>query len=632
MLLHSPPTAALGKDCCSIIAHYCCPCLVEGSFVTSQGLIFPVPPAPSSSARTRRPAPLRLRPPLASPSTCFAALPPSCIGFGISGGPTIVHSERRRAAIALYSAHSFVLSHCLYFPYQTDFLTAAPSVSSMLPLPPSATAASSSSSYSTLLAALDDLGNLCIWRWQTAELLFHFTCRPPVFFSMSSLCALPSGKLAVLLSGCPGPQHPASRLTVLDLLTGERWQAEDDDNQPEQLFPLTLFFPRPTLPSASPSLSPPPKLKASPFSLYSNDSLWRWHHNGGAVELQPVLLPPLPAPSTSPPRSFSPPLPSFLHTASCPWQPLGHQAPAPASYHWKHFTEAVRWDAAGRVVRVEGGLGVVRVFVGHHADRGYSGQWEFAHDQHEEEEAKEEGEEGEGSADRRTEDSSEAEEAKAGEEEKKSEVFLSVSGSRPVVGIEDAEEEEASQGGTGGRLSSAAEPVSPSADDEHKAAADDDRTSSFSSSSSSSPTSPAASRPIRIPPPALSSTAVPPRSRSQSHNALVLPMPPLLPVPLLFHRRRRRRVVPPHLHVSAAFTSTGLLVISSRVPESAELGGDRRQLLSGWRLLRDSEDTGEVRGECAFMWRLDDAGSLLCADAAAKVAQRQKGARTFLFG
>ena len=241
-LLNTECTALLGKDVCRIIAAYC-PCLLDSSFVTSHGHIVPVTsqtkaasvpsPATLRSAPSPPSAPasnavIRVRPRLPCPATCFTPLPPSSMAFGLADVAPLNPGETRRARVAIYSAHSFTLSYSLHFPQQSSFLTPNPSVSSLLLLP---SAAASTASYSPLLAGADELGHLCVWRWTTGELLYLFNTRPTVFFSLSSLCALPNARLALLLSGCPGAQHPPSRMVVFDLSSGTAYKSAVDEGR-----------------------------------------------------------------------------------------------------------------------------------------------------------------------------------------------------------------------------------------------------------------------------------------------------------------------------------------------------------------------------------------------------------------
>ena len=524
-LLDAPHTVALGRDVCRIIAAYS-RCLIDDAFITSSGLIFPASTSPTPAP------PLRLRPPLPSSASCCIPLPPSALAFGLNDSAPKAQTDRRRAVILIYSAHSFTLSHALHFPFQQEFLSPHPSVSSLLLLPPPFPLAPSSSS---LLAAVDDVGHLCIWHWPSAQLLYLFHSKPPVFYASSSLTSLPYGRLALLLAGCPGPQHPPSRLHVFDLVQERTYKsAVDSEQHAEQIFPRSLFFPPhpATAGEASPTTASAAKAKSLPYSVYSNDSIFRWHvnHAREAIEVRPVLLPPLPTPtaslSSTPSQSLSPPLPSFLHTSSTSWQPLGHPEPVPGSYRWRHRCECLRWDAQGRVVRVEGGEGVVRVFIGHHTDRSYSGYFDFPH-------------------------------STEGDDEEDAE-------------DEDAEAEEQKDG--------VAAPVSP-------------------------PTAP-----IRI---------------------------PRLPAPfiLLLNRRAHRRRSPPNLQVSAAFTSSSMLVVSAHRPQPK--GEVKDRVVTGWTLTRQRDGEG-VKAECRFVRRMrsydEDVGSLLCVDAPAKIAQRMKGAKQFLLG
>ena len=571
VLLSLEHTVALGKDVCRIIAGYS-RCLIDEAFIASSGLVFPL----SSSSLS---PPIPIRPPLPSPASCCVALPPSCIAFGLNDSVPKAQTDRRRAMIRLYSAHSFTLSHTLYFPYQSEFLSPRPSVSSMLllPPPPSSSLASPPAS-SSLLAGADDVGHVCVWHWPSGSMLYLFHSKPPVFYALSSLCALPYGRLALLLSGCPGPQLPASRLHVFDLLNDRTYRsAVDTEQHAEQHFPRTLFFPPPAAAALSPATASAPasaaKAKTSPYSLYSNDSLFRWHVNQQQehVEVQPVLLPPLPSPSstTSPSASFSPPLPSFLSTSSTSWQPLGHSNPL-NSYRWKHRCECMRWDAQGRVVRVEGGVGVVRVWVGHHTDRQYTGYFDFVHCGRDHE-----------------------------DEEKDAAVTATTTD-------EDDDDDRKQSPSHADRLSTSS-------------------SSSSSTSSSSSMTS-ASHQPMddeRKAPGTPTTRPTPP--------ILIPAVPPPFPL-LMFHRRPRHRRSPPNLHVSAAFTASGVLVISAHPPEQG--GVVRGRVVSGWRLRREREGDA-VKGECVFAKRMkdaDDIGAILVADAPSKIAQRMKGAKQFFLG
>ena len=533
-LLDAPHTAALGKDVCRIVASYS-PCLIDDAFITSSGVIFP-----TSSTSPTPPPPLHLHPPLPSPASCCLPLPPSSLAFGLNDSTSKAQTARRRALIRIYHAHSLALSHALYFPFQAEFLSPHPSVSSMLLLPPPFPL---STSFSSLLAAVDDVGHVCVWHWPSSQLLYVFHSKPPVFYASSSLTSLPYGRIALLLAGCPGPQHPPSRLHVFDLQQGRAYRsAVDGEQHAEQIFPRSLFFPQhrgAAGEAASPTTALAAKAKSLPYSLYSNDSLFRWHvhHAREAIELRPVLLAPLPTPtsslSSSPSSSFSPPLPSFLHTSSTSWQPLGQSDGVAASYRWRHRCESLRWDAQGRVARVEGGVGVVRVHIGHHTDRTHSGFFEFAHTTHGHDEEEEEGDEGE-------------EEEDVGAEEGRREVRTEVP--PPTV-------------------------------------------------------------PIRIP---------------------RIPAPFVV---LTLNRRPRHRRTPPNLHVSAAFTSSSMLIISAQRPQARGEGKDR--VVTGWKLRREREGEG-VKAECSFVRRMrgrdEDVGGLLCADAPAKIAQRMKGAKQFLLG
>ena len=535
-LLSAPSTAALGKDVCHIIASYC-PCLLDAALITSSGLILPLS-FPSTSL------PLYLRPPLPSLASCCVLLPPSSVAFGLSDSSpsSLKRTDRRRAVVHIYDAHSLTLSHSLFFPYQREFLSPHPSVSSLLLLPPPFPLPLSAS---TLLAGVDDVGHVCVWHWPTGELLYTFLARPPVFYASSTLCALPYGRLALLLSGCPGPQHSASRLHVFDLIAERTYCAVDSDLHSQQVFPLTLFFPSPLLPSSlqggqtSPITASAAKAKSLPYSLCSNDSLSRWHisHAHEAIEVRPVLLPPLPTPSSSQSSaSFSPPLPSFLSTSSTSWQSLGHSNPAHSyGYRWRHRCSALRADPQGRVAHVEGEVDTVRVWIGHHTDRLYTAFIEFVHDD--------------------ADDGAPTDTDDGADEEK-----------QPSGGAEE------------GRRAPMARP-------------------------------PLASAPILIP-------------------RLPFAVPPML----LYQRQPRQRRTPPNLHVSAAWTPSGLLLISAHHPGAKGAVG-RGRVVTAWRLMREKAGDA-VQAKCVFVKRMKgaDMGHLLSTDAPSKIAQRIKGAKQFFLG
>ena len=581
-LLNIDCTALLGKDVCRIIAAYC-PCLLDSSFVTSHGHIVPVASATiASSSPPRVPsysllslpsvttdAVIRIRPRLPCPATCFTPLPPSSMAFGLADVAPLNPGETRRARVAIYNAHSFIHSHSLHFPQQSSFLTPNPSVSSLLLLPNASPA-----SYSSLLAGVDELGHLCVWRWTTGELLFLFDTKPTVFFSLSSLCALPNARLALLLSGCPGAQRQASRMVVFDLSNGTAYKAAvDSDNQNEQIFPLSLHFPPLQASPTSPSQSPT-RVRSSPYSLYSNDQLFRWHVNTSlyAVELHNAT-----------PHSAYPPLSSDV------WQCMGKSSQHRYGYRWKYRTECVRSDRDGRIARVEGGAGVVKVYIGHHVERQYQGKWEF----------EDKGYEGEQETEQK-EVYSDEEEAEAEEEEEK----------RPQLHS----------------LSSSITTAATSADDDRKAAVDttddDEMATASTSTATASPLSLVArTAPVLIP--------------------RVVPLPLLLPAPMLFHRRHRRNRRPALLQVSASFIQRPavppLLVIASSTPLQHASGGSAvgSKLVTVWRLVRNAE-SGVVSGECVERRRYRDVigeeWSVLCSDAPAKVAQRMKGAKQFFLG
>ena len=587
-LLATDCTAVLGKDVCRIIAAYC-PCLLDHSFVTSHGHVVPLPaqttassasslasscsalPLPSTSANVI----LRVRPRLPCPASCFTALPPSSMAFGLADVAPLNPGEKRRAQVAIYNAHSFNHSHSLHFPQQSSFLTPNPSVSSLLLLP---SADASTASYSSLLAGVDDLGHLCVWRWTTGELIYLFDTKPTIFFSLSSLCALPNARLALLCSGCPGPQHPPSRMMVFDLSSGTAYKsAVDSDNQSDQIFPLSLHFPPLQASPASPSLSPT-RVRSSPYSLYSNDQLFRWHvhSNQHAVELH----------NATPHSSYQP-------LASQVWQCMGHSSQHRYSYRWRYRTECVRSDRDGRLLRVEGGVGVVKVWIGHHVDRQYHGKWEF------EDKGYEEGQEG---TEKKGSDSDEGEETEAEEEEAKRPQPHSLSSSVTATAI--------------------------LADDEQKAdvdSTDDEETATMS-------TSTAATSPLSIAAATTAPVLIP----------RMMPQPLLLPAPMLFRRRHRHRRRPALLHVSATFVqppaSAPLIVIASSAPpqhSSGDGGGVGSKLVTVWRLRHDVA-SGLVNGECVERRRYPDVGgeewSVLCGDAATKVAQRMKGPKQWFFG
>ena len=583
-LLSTDSTAALGKDVCRIIAAYC-PCLVDSSFVTSHGHIIPVTAQSSLAASPCRHSPthaqlsppasphgiIHLRPRLPCPASCYTPLPPSSLAFGLSDVAPLNPGEQRRARVAIYSAHDFSLSHSLHFPQQSSFLTPNPSVSSLLLLP---RADASAASYSPLLAGLDELGHLCVWRWTTGEMLFLFDTKPSVFFALSSLCALPNARLALLLSGCPGPQHIPSRLMLIDLSSGTAHKsAVDEEGQSSQIFPLSLHYPPQ---HAAPSAHyPPSRVRSSPFSLFSNDQLFRWHVQppSHAVELHNALA-----------------HGGYRSPSANAWQCLGQSAQNVYGYRWKHRTECVRSDREGRVVRVEGGVGVVRVWVGHHADRQYQGRWEFEDRGYEVEEDDKATERKEPSSD---DDDDEAEEA---EDEEEDEMPHSLSSTTHVTTATTS-------------------------------AVDTDEDEMTTASASTSPPSLATrTAPVLIP--------------------RVAPLPLLLPAPLLFRRRHRYRRRPALLQVSACFiqppASPPLLVIASSSPLQAggESGGGGgaavgNKLVSVWRLVREAEGEA-VRGECVERRRYRDGSgeewSVLCGDAAAKVAQRMKGPKALFLG
>ena len=610
-LLSTDCTARLGKDVCRIISAYC-PCVLDSAFVTSHGHIVPVAPSTSPTAATASShsftAPfsaagfpqqfIRVRPRLPCQATCFTPLPPSCMAFGLADVAPLNPGESRRAKVAIYNAHSFTHLYNVHFPQQSSFLTPVPSVSSLLLLPK---ADASPASYSSLLAGIDDLGHLCVWRWTTGELLFLFNTKPPVFFSLSSLCALPNARLALLLSGCPGPQHPASRVLVFDLSTGAAYKsAVDSDNQSDQIFPLSLYFPPQPAPTpASPALSPT-RARCNPYSLYSNDALYRWHVNSAShtVELHNATPPPSAAAYTQP-------------HGRAPWQGMGQSSQYRYGFGWRHRAECVRAARGGVVVRVEGGVGVVKVWIGHHVERRYQGQWEFEDKGYEEE----------------VEDVAEKKSSDSEEEETES------------------EEEEAKRPPQTHSLSSTTSIAASPLDDDRKAAAaldstDDDEpaTTSASTTTSASPLSTVSrTAPVLIP--------------------RVVPLPLLLPAPLLFRRRHRHRRRPALLQVSAAFvqppcaTAAPLLVVTSSAPTLAGRagvggggagsndgsggGGGGGRLVTVWRLVGGSGGEG-VSGECLERRRYHDVGgedwSVLCGDAAAKVAQRMKGPKQWLIG
>ena len=594
-LLNTECTAALGKDVCRIIAAYC-PCLLDNSFVTSHGHVIPLhtaaSPSPSPSRGAMSPtvfssqpgatnAPIRIRPRLPCPATCFTPLPPSSMAFGLADVAPLNPGETRRARVAIYNAHSFNHSHSLHFPQQSSFLTPSPSVSSLLLL---SSADASTASYSSLLAGVDELGHLCVWRWTSGELLFLFDTKPTVFFSLSSLCALPNARLALLLSGCPGPQRQPSRLAVFDLSSGTAYKsAVDSDNQSDQVFPLSLYFPPLQSTPASPTPSPT-RVRSSPYSLYSNDQLFRWHVHTSlhAVELH----------NATPHGAYHQPLSSDV------WQCMGQASQHHYGYRWKYKAECVRGDRDGRLVRVEGGVGVVKVWIGHHVDRQYQGKWEF------EDKGYEEAEE-DGTAAEKKAAYSDEEEAEVEEEEAKRPHPHSLSSSTSVT------------------------TTSTPADDDRKAATagldstdDDELPTTSASNTTTSPLSVAArTAPVLIP--------------------RVVPLPLLLPAPILFRRRHRHRRRPALLQVSAAFVqpaaSPPLLVIASSAPlqHGGGGGGVGGRLVTVWRLVRDSV-SGVVSGECVERRRYRDVNgeewSVLCCDAAAKVAQRMKGPKQWLIG
>ena len=631
-LLNTDCTALLGKDVCRIIASYC-PCLLDSAFVTSNGHVVPVPPSTSSPslsllcvASTAQPRPstttqsaIRVRPRLPCQSTCFVPLPPSSMAFGLADVAPLNPGESRRAQVSIYHAHSFTHIRSIHFPQQSSFLTTNPSVSSLLLLPK---ADAQPGSYSSLLAGIDDLGHLCVWRWTTGELIYLFDCKPPVFFSLSSMCALPNARLALLLSGCPGsahsipfegvhsqlsllsllishlvcslwlhfcllsprPQHPASRTLVFDLSTGSMYKsAVDSDNQSEQVFPLSLHFPPQHATPATPAHSPT-RVRSSPYSLYSNDCLYRWHVDSSrhTVELHTAT-------PHQPPQSQQQP--------SDVWQCMGQSQQSSYGYKWRHKTECVRWDRDGRVVRVEGGVGVVKVWIGHHADRAYRGKWEFEDAGYEKQEVETDGAE--------SKSDSEGDETEAAEEEKEAK--------RP-------------------QAHSLSSTISVATDDDSKAAAAAGLDSTDEDELPTNSTSTATASPLSII--ARTAPVLIPR---------VVPLPLLLPAPVLFRRRHRHRRRPALLHVSASFIqpSSGagapLLVIASSAPLQHGSGGGSAgsRLVSVWRLVEDG-GSGEVSGECVERRRYGVEGgeewSVLCNDAAAKVAQRMKGPKQWLLG
>jgi hypothetical protein len=334
-LLTIDPFIALGPDVCALIASYL-ECFCEDGIVTANGYV----------NHPKLTSPLQFSPPFTVPASCSCMLPPYHIAFG-----TTLPGEHR-AAISVYNAHTLQFDFNLLFPMQSasDFIAPSPSVSSMLLVPFST--GSSIFDNSPCVAALDELGNLLVWRVKTQELLYTFNTKSPVFYSFSSLSLMPFSRLGLLLSGTPGPSRPSSRLVVFDLTTGETHKCSVDTLNSGVAFPVTFFVPS----VGNSPLATSSNANRDPYCLYTDHSLCKWRMMYGTPEL-------------------------ILAQTDWQWFNLREwRGEENREWKYKYRSERILSTAGGTILRVEGTLQTIRVWIGSHTDRSFWSYFEYDHE------------------------------------------------------------------------------------------------------------------------------------------------------------------------------------------------------------------------------------------------------------